>query len=127
MLKRIALFGESERGKAGVGYFCDSLPQLMDSLGNPPEESEGLHFAIQALMFDFGLIYFPVSEEGFSHEDYEEGLDFLQKKEILLQTKALCLPGVGDREIMDIVTALCHKHSNLLITNEGDLYDYLTA
>lgn len=127
MLKRIALFGESERGKAGTAYYCDNLPQLMDYLGNPPQESKGLHCAIQALLFNFGLIYFPVQEEGFSHDDYAQGIDLLKYKGLITEIGALCLPGVGNRIILNSVALLCEEHSSILITNQSDFYDYVTA
>lgn len=127
MLRRIALFGESERGEAGVAYYCDSLPQLMDCLGNPPDESKGLHCAIQALLYNFSLIYFPVHVEGFSNEDYLQGIDLLNQKGIIRDIGAVCLPGVGNKLILNTVARVCEVHSNILITNQADLYDYLTA
>lgn len=127
MNRRIALFGESERGQAGMAYYCDSLPQLADTFGNPPEESNGLHCAVQALLFNFGLIYFPVEEEGFSHDDYFQGIETLQEKELIKEVGAFCLPGVGDRNLLNAITQLCERHTSILITNQSDLYDYLTA
>jgi hypothetical protein len=127
MLRRIALFGESERGQTGVAYYCDSLPQLMDSLGNPPEESKGLHCAIQALLYNFSLIYFPVHLEGFSNDDYLQGFELLNQTEVIRDIGAVCLPGVGNRMILNTVARVCEVHSSILITNQTDLYDYLTA
>lgn len=127
MLRRIALFGESEKGHAGIGYYCDSLPQLMECLGNPPYESKGLHFAIQALLYDFNLIYFPVHVEGFSNEDYFQGIDLIHQKGIIHEIGAVCLPGVGNREILNTAARVCEIHASILIASEADLYDYLTA
>lgn len=127
MNRRIALFGETEKGQAGMAYTCDSLPQLADTFGNPPEESRGLHCAVQALLFNFKLIYFPVEEEGFSYEDYIQGIEVLHEKKLIHKVGAYCLPGVGDRDLLDAITQLCERHTSILITNQSDLYDYLTA
>lgn len=127
MPKRIALFGEAERGNRGVAYYCDSLPQLLEYFGNPPHESKGLHCAVQALLYNFSIIYFPVKEEGFSHGDYSNGFISLEKDGHMVQVGALYLPGVGDKEIIGSVITLCERHSNLLITNEADFYDYLSS
>ena len=58
MKNLIALFGESEKGRFHYPYFCKSLYQLADIFGNPPKDSLGLAFAIQALMYERFVIYF---------------------------------------------------------------------
>lgn len=120
----VALFGEAERGQFKTPHVLKEMPQLIDLLGNPPPESEGLFFAIQALLFQRELIYFRVEEEGFSHSDYFTGLKYL---ETVKNLHALCMPGVGDPQILDASQNLCHIHKSLLITNQKDLYDYLTS
>lgn len=123
----IALFGEAEKGDFQTAYFCDTLPQLVDYLGNPPAQSRGLFYAVQALLYHRHLIFFRVKEEGFSQQDYILGLRFLEKTEHLIdQISALCLPGVGNTEIMEMMIPFCRNHHSFLITNEADLYDYLT-
>ncbi len=122
----IALFGEAERGKFQKAYFCDSLPQLVDNLGNPPPESRGLYYAVQALLFERNLIFFRVEEEGFSYQDYFLGLKMLRAQGLIADIAAICLPGVGDAEIIEAVTPLCLTHHSIIITTEPDLYDYLT-
>lgn len=121
----IALFGEAEKGQFKKPYILKELPQLVDFLGNPPIESEGLFFAIQALLYKREIIYFRVEEEGFSKADYILGLKYL--KENVKQVNALCLPGVGDIEILDASHPVCEHHKSHLITTEKDLYDYLTS
>ena len=123
----VALFGESERGQFRTAHILRDLPQLVDLLGNPPPESEGLFFAIQALLFQRELIYFRVEEEGFSEADYFNGLKLLEDREKVKTLNALCLPGVGDRKILDASEKLCHIHKSFLITNQKDLYDFLTS
>ena len=123
----VALFGEAEKGKFKTPYQLKSLPQLMDLLGNPPEESEGLFFAIQALLYDREVIFFRVAEEGFSSSDYFPGFKYLENYEKTKTVNALCLPGVGDIEIINASQAICTIHKSCLITTQKDLYDYLTS
>ena len=123
----VALFGESEKGQFKKPYILKELPQLVDLLGNPPEESEGLFFAIQALLYQREIIYFRVAEEGFSKNDYLTGLQYLSSRGKVDKLDALCLPGVGDTEILDASNPVCEIHKSYLITTQKDLYDYLTS
>lgn len=123
MLQTIALFGESEKGAYQTPHVLTQMPQLLDVLGNPPEESLGLFFAIQTILFNRELIFIRVPEEGYSRADYMYGLKML--KEYPKPLSALCLPGVGDPEILGETKKL--RHNPLLITNQKDLYDYLTS
>lgn len=122
----MALFGEAEKGDYRTGYFCRSLNQLLDSLGNPPPQSRGLFYAVQALLYHRDLIFFRVREEGFSFQDYLLGLSNLQKSTTISSISAICLPGVGDSEIIEAISPICAIHHSILITNEADFYDYLT-
>ena len=122
----VALFGEAEKGQCKKAYIVRELPQLIDVLGNPPPESEGLFFAIQALLFEREIIYFRVEEEGFSKADYFCGLKYLKNKDKVKQVHAVCMPGVGDKEILDATHPVCELHKSHLITTQKDLYDYLT-
>ena len=126
-MHNIALFGESQKGKYNTAYYCKSLEQLSDFLGEPPtRECRGLHYAIQALMYQRGVIFFRVREEGYSVEDYHFGLNFLENKEIIPKVSALCLPGVGNGEILETTAPICSLYKSILIINEQDFYDYLT-
>jgi hypothetical protein len=120
----IALFGEAERGQWEKPHLVRDLPALVDLLGNPPEESLGLFFAIQAIMYEREVLYFRVQEEGFSKTDYFFGLKTLKGKAYPIQ--GLCMPGVGDPEILDASTSICKIHNTHLIITEKDLYDYLS-
>jgi len=124
---KIAMFGEAERGRFHCAYFLDNLPQLVDNLGNPPPDSQGLHFAVQTLMYNRPLIFFRVEEEGYSRKDYLKGLQLLKSEKLMPHIAALCLPGVGDRQLIDRVLDLCKTNSSILILSEPDLYDYLTS
>ena len=126
MKQVIALFGESEKGQFKTPYFLKEISQLMDLLGNPPEESLGLFFAIQALLFQRELIFFRVEEEGFSFPDYVLGLRYLEENRTD-KLQAICMPGVGDPEIIDFSQNSLQIHNNFLITNEKDFYDYLSS
>lgn len=122
----IALFGEAEKGAFRTPTCCESVAQLLEVFGHPPKQSYGIFFAIQALMYHHLLLFFRVREEGFSHDDYFMGLNLLQKQMIVPQIAALCLPGVGDHEIIEAITPICNAHHSVLILSEADLYDYLT-
>jgi hypothetical protein len=123
----VALFGEAEKGAFKTPHILRALPQLVDQLGNPPKESEGLFFAVQAILYERELIYFRVAEEGFSKIDYLAGLKILQNRNKIRKINALCLPGVGDAEILQASNSVCHMHKSFLITSQKDLYDYLTS
>lgn len=120
----IALFGEAEKGQFKKAYVIREMPQLVDTLGNPPTDSLGLFFAVQSLLYQRELIYFRVEEEGFSYADYVFGLRHLEGVKRL---DALCLPGVGEPTIVEAFENLCLTHKSVLITTQQDLYDYLTA
>jgi hypothetical protein len=123
----IALFGEAERGEYRTAYFCQNLAQLDEYFGNPPPDSRGLYYAVQALLFGRDLIFFRVSEEGFSKQDYLLGLHLLEQQELIPQVDAICTPGVGDQEIIEAILPVCAHYHSILITNESDFYDYLTS
>jgi hypothetical protein len=126
MRHTVFLFGEAEKGEFCTPLLCKSLPQLAEAFGNPPEESLGIIYAVQTLMYERELIFFRVKEEGFSVSDYMRGIRLLKKKENFGDLAAICMPGVGDAEIIDATNPICSLHRSLLITTEKDLYDYLT-
>lgn len=127
-MRPVFLFGEAERGEFCTPYLCRSLPQLADTLGNPPVESEGILYAVQALLYKKEVLFFRVKEEGFSAPDYMRGLKLLQSRERnTFSISAICLPGVGDAEILEATGTVCALHKSLLILSEKDLYDYLTT
>lgn len=121
----IALFGEAEKGEYHYPYFCNSLSQLVDYFGNPPEQSRGLFYAIQALLYQRQLLFFRVREEGFNLPDYLNGVSLIKNHQIEMDIAAFCLPGVGDSKILEVVTPLCQEYHSILITSEADFYDYL--
>ncbi len=123
----IALFGEAEKGKYETPYYCESLTQLVDYFGHPPQESIGLYYAIQALLYNRSLFFFRVKEEGFSQKDYLTGVKLLENNQIISRISAICLPGVGDSAIIQAIIPLCINYHRILIINESDLYDYLKS
>jgi hypothetical protein len=126
MAYNIVLFGEAEKGEFRYGYFCKNLIELSEHLGEPPsKDAKGLAFAIQALLFNRGVIFFRVHEEGFSIQDYYNGLQVLEKTQEMPPLTAICLPGVGNNEIIEATTPLCEVHQSFLILTEKDLYDFL--
>lgn len=123
----IVLFGEAERGEYRRAYYCHTLPQLVESLGNPPEDSRGLFYAIQALLYQYDLLFFRVREEGYSLQDYMYGFHLLERKDLVEEILAICLPGVGDNKIINAVVPVCENYNSVVITSEADLFDYLTS
>jgi hypothetical protein len=127
MCHTIALFGEAEKGDFHSLLFFSYLPLLAETLGHPPEGSHGLHLAIQTLMFKREIIYIRVKEEGFSIRDYMQGLQLLKQADNIKKLSAICMPGVGNGEIINQAVALCAQFHCVLMTTERDFYDYLTC
>lgn len=124
----VALFGEAGRGEFRTAYYCKTLIQLCEFLGEPPsKDCKGLDFAVQALLFRRGVVYFRVHEEGFSTQDYLTGFNFLENKNLFPNITAICLPGVGNTEIIQATSPICSIYRSFLILNQSDLYDYLTC
>lgn len=123
----IVLFGEAEKGEFQSAYFCYNLPQLEEYFGNPPADTLGLFFAVQALLYKREVVFFRVQEEGFSSQDYLSGLNLIQSQKIIPIISAIGIPGVGSTEIIDATTEVCTYFHTVLITTEADLYDYLSA
>ena len=124
---KIALFGEAEKGDFCTPLVVSHLSFLADVLGHPPEGSNGLHVAIQTLIFQKDVIYVRVKKEGFSPQDYERGLHELKQNKELYLLSAVCMPGMGDCEIINQALELCQLHKALFMTSEKDFYDYMTA
>ena len=127
MIYTIALFGEAEKGEFQTAYFCENLQQLDEFFGNPPSNSRGIHYAVQALLFKRQLIYFRVLEEGFSIQDYLTGVRLLEEQRLIPQINAVCIPGVGDPSLYNAFQPLCNLYKSIIITNEADFYDFLTS
>jgi hypothetical protein len=123
----VALFGEAEKGRFQTPHFIQELSHLVDALGNPPSESQGIFFAVQTLLYQRTLIFFRVEEEGFSFSDYFHGLHYLQHQADIEALHALCLPGVGEPKVLEASQIVCEAHKCFLITTQKDLYDYLTS
>lgn len=126
MVYKIALFGEAEKGDFAKPLHFQSVNKLAEFLGNPPKESLGIFFAIQALLYNREVFFFRVQEEGFSKNHYFTGLKNLEN-EIIGEISAIGLPGVGDEKIINLSTSICETYKCILVTTEKDLYDYLTS
>ncbi len=127
MTYTVALFGEAERGEFNTAYFCQDLAELDQYFGNPPPESRGLYYAVQALMFKRQLIFFRVMEEGFSIPDYMTGVHMLEEQHLFSHLDAIFIPGVGDPTVIHAMQPLCKRFHSILVSTESDFYDYLTA
>lgn len=127
MKHTVFLFGESEKGEFGTPLLCQSMSHLLEHLGNPPDESLGIHYGVQTLLYNRDLIFCRVREEGFSIIDYVKGLSLLKDKRAEPHIHALFIPGVGDPNIIEAASCVCSLYNSLLILTEKDLYDYLTC
>ncbi len=123
----IVLFGEAERGEYKTAYYCESLDQLDEYFGNPPLQSKGLYYAVQALLFRRHLVFFRVPEEGFSQDDYLFGVKLLEEQKLISKLDAICVPGLGDPQVLNALQPVLKLYHSILITTESDFYDYLTA
>lgn len=122
--RSIVLFGEAEKGSFAKGFVCDKITELQDFFGNAPQGSCGLHLAIQALFYQYQLIFFRVREEGFSKNDYLDGIKVLSNSPLLYNVDAICAPGVGDRSIIEALLPIYAVHHPILIMSEIDFQDY---
>jgi hypothetical protein len=125
--RTIALFGEAEKGDYKTAYLCRSLEELANSFGNPPVHSRGLDYAVQALLYRCQLLFIRVREEGFSEQDYFAGVHLLKIQEAIPSIMAICMPGVGNGEIINAVIPICQRYNSILVISEADLYDYITS
>ncbi len=123
---RCFLFGEAEKGPFCSPKLCKSLEELLAVFGQPPKESGGIFYAIQALFLGREIIFYRVKEEGYSFEDYYKGFLRLKEKEFGNELSAIFLPGVGSKAIIDEVTPISSELKSLLVINHKDFYDYLT-
>ncbi len=126
MSSAVFLFGEAEKGEFCTPLYCKNLLYLLERFGNPPGESQGIHYAIQTLLYQRELVFFRVRDEGFSAEDYMCGIRLLKNQELEFAFGAIYMPGVGSEEIIDAALPICHNYKSLLVITEKDLYDYLT-
>jgi hypothetical protein len=123
----VAVFGETEKGQFKKPYTLYELAELVDMFGNPPTDSEGLYYAVQALHYQRKVIFFRVEEEGFSENDYFFGLKYLESSERVERLDALCLPKTSDPRILKAAHRVFRTQKSILITTQKDLFDYLTS
>mgnify|MGYP001560703777 FL=1 len=127
MRHTVFLFGEAEKGAFCTPKLCESAYQLAEKFGNPPKGSEGLPCGIQMLLYNRLLIYFRVKEEGFSLSDYKQGLKMLKNPKAFPKLSAICMPGIGDADIIKHTIAICFLYQSIFVTSQKDLYDFLTS
>ncbi len=123
---RAFLFGEAEKGEYCTPFRLQSLIDLSEKFGNPPENSTGIDYAVQALLYERELVFYRVHEEGFCKEDYIRGVKLLDNYGKKMGISAICMPGVGDLQIIEAIAPICVSLKTILVLSEKDLYDYLT-
>ena len=121
----VFLFGEAKKGPYCRPIKCSRVEELPELLGEPPEESLGIGYAVQTLLSSHQLLYFRVHEEGLSFKDYQAGLKWLSKSKEPIA--ALGLPGVGNQQLLEKAGEICTRKRAILLVSEGDLYDLLTS
>jgi hypothetical protein len=122
----IILFGQAERGRMVTAYPCSTLERLFELFGEPPEGTKGLFFAIQTLLYHEPLLYFRVTEEGISLDEYLHGLQLICQPHFPLQEfRALFLPGVNADCVLEEGYKVCRSKQGLLLVDEADFYDIL--
>lgn len=127
MVLKIVVFGEAEKGSFEAFHKINTLDSLYQTLGEPPEESEGLFLAISVLLKGWGLLFFRVAEEGMATKDYLKGLSLLENGQKIGHINAIGMPKVGEGKVIDRALEICQMHKSLLILKEKDFYDYLTS
>ena len=127
MAKRtILIFGESKEGQFQKLLFINSLPKLATILGEPTETGIGVHIAIQAMLYNLEVLFYKVKEEGSDEDAYLQGFRLIEKEAPSLILGAIALPGASTPKILEIANSLCDLHNSLILSNERDLYDYIT-
>jgi hypothetical protein len=122
----IFIFGQSEKGMLCRPTLCKNVLELFYQFGHPPAMSQGLNFAIHALLLHKPCVFFRVEEEGFSTNDYLKGLELLKNEWEGIDLHAIGLPGVGHSDIIEKTEHLWRKRRPLILLNDKDLFDYLT-
>lgn len=122
----MAIFGESTIATPGIGLRIASLDELEKCIGKA-SEGEGLTLAIQALLYEYTLTFFPVKEEGYSLGDYHMGFECLRDQRCMQDLGALAIPGMSHPEIIDASQEICRERKSILLMGESDFFDYMTA
>lgn len=123
----IFLFGASEKGVFRTPIHLYTIEELFNRLGSMPTHTEGIYYAIQALLFEKNLIFYRIEEEGSNLEDYRQGIRLLKQQPFQTTLSAICMPGMSDEEIVHEILPICYMYQSLLVVSEKDLYDYLTS
>ena len=123
----VALFGQAQAGAFHQLYLINTLTQLSDIFGHPPENSAGIPLAIQLLHYQKQVLFVRVNEEGFSLKDYYVGLKLIEDDQSISNLAGIALPGVGDAQVVQESLDICQKKACLLLTSESDMYDYFTS
>lgn len=122
----VVIFGEAQVGPYMRFSSCKDLAELMECFGEPPDNTMGLHYAVKALLSEKPCIFFRVTEEGYSVEEYYCGLQNLDK--IPDHTfSAIFIPGMSNQEFVNAALRYCHLHQHLLFMNPADFYDWMVS
>ncbi len=122
----IVIFGESKGGDFQKPLLFNTLPELSQALGEPTQNSSGIHLAVQALLLNQRVLYYKVSEEGFNPDQYLLGFKLIEKYPPEKSISAALLPGVSSSEILTLAKEFSAHTGLLLLFTEKDLYDLLT-
>jgi hypothetical protein len=127
MRARVVVFGESTKGAFSRLHRPQSLEDMANALGQPPEGSHGLYLATQTVLLQHELLFWRVDEEGFSPQDYWMGAKMLgELTDQRIVIDAVGLPGVGDWSIIESMRRALKGHQPLVLMSARDVYDYLS-
>lgn len=125
-LEKIVIFGKTDSAKPGKFYHIENLEELIHKIGMPIDETIGTHLAVQTLLYNYSVIYYPVKQEGMSKTCYEEGMKKLKRNKHANEVSAIVMPGFGSKNVLDQALDFCTEKKCLLILNEDDYYDFLS-
>lgn len=119
------IFGESEKGVLCRPTLCNTIVDLFQNFGHPPEGANGLFCATQTVLMKKPCVFFRVKEEGYSLDDYLKGLDILKNDWKGVTLQGIGIFGCSDKDVIEKTERLCLQRRSLILINQSDLFDIL--
>lgn len=116
----VAVFGQASKGETSNVYTINSHQELFCKIGDAPEGSKGIQYALEALDYGRRVYFIPVREEGCNSAEYYVALPRLFN----LGIDAVYIPGGGSFRLIE---DLLQKLKAVILISESDAYDYLTS
>lgn len=125
-IDKVVIFGKTGKAKPGKFYSMTDLEELIEKIGIPLDNTVGTHLAVQTLLYNYPVLYYPVIEEGSSKKCYNSGMKALFKSKQADEVIAIVMPGFGSKPVLDLALDFCSEKKCVLILNEADYYDFLS-